>query len=1014
MYKRGLLFAAVLGLAVTAAGCGGKTKNNTEDFEMNGRIYDFNMSQVRVTDTYCENALRLETEYLLSFEAGKWLAGFRETAGLDMQGFTRYGGWESSLIGGHSFGHYISACAQAYVNPGVSDTDKEKLMTMINELMDGLLVCQDNSKGKPGFIFAATLADRDNVEVQFDNVEMGRTNITTQAWVPWYTMHKLMAGLLDVYKYMDCEKALDIAEKLGDWVYDRAESWDNATRTRVLGIEYGGMNDCMYELYALTGEEKYAYAAHLFDEEALFKRVNSGEANVLNNRHANTTIPKFIGALNRYVTVNGKTICGEEVDAEVYLEYAESFFDTVVTHHSYITGGNSEWEHFGKDDILDSERTNCNNETCNTYNMLKLARMLYEITGDRKYADYYENAFYNSILSSQNPETGMTTYFQPMATGYFKVYGERYNKFWCCTGSGMENFTKLNDSIYFHGDNSIFVNMYLSSELVWEEKNLRLVQDSDIPEGNTSEFTVNVLKGKSVDTDIYFRIPDWAAGDVTVTVNGRKYEAADISGYACVSGEFADKTVIKITLPMQLTAYALPDNASAIAFKYGPVVLSAGLGSENMKTTTTGVNVTIPASKLVDSETIMLPAGVSRESFIENINTFMKKDSGALAFRIDGCELVFKPHYLKYNERYGIYWYFVTAKELEEQNAQKLRSEDTVIDTVQPGYGQYENDALHNMKESNTTGITNDGTSRYANENGYFTYRMAVRKTGNNYLSLTLKRADNGKTLLIKTGDTVLFSDTLDYMGKEQTYKLRVAVPAEIVKNAEKISANGEAYDVLPITFSGIDGAQSAKVCDFIYMLDVTPLYEIDKKTAYFVDCGDHDVTTVSDGDSFGIYNSVTEQLYGYDAVTGKKWGLIDNPEDQYGGAAISGALYTANTWAYEFDTSDGQDKEDTCRYTKNQYESGMATRCLDYYFELPDGLYTVEIGFSNPWNCSNMHNVYANLGTSQEICLASGFNVSGSPLVARVMVKGGSLTLNFRNSTSNGLAINVTYIKIY
>ena len=237
-------------------------------------------------------------------------------------------------------------------------------------------------------------------------------------------MHKIIAGLLDVSEFTGSEKALEVAEGLGDWTYERVSGWSDAVHNTVLSIEYGGMNDCLYELYKETGEERYAIAAHAFDEDALFRRVASGKADVLNDLHANTTIPKFLGALNRYMTADGKTIGGEKVDASAYLKYAETFWDMVVEHHTYVTGGNSEWEHFGRDDVLDAERTNCNCETCNVYNMLKLSRALFEITGERKYADYYENAFYNAILSSQNPETGMTMYFQPMATGYFKVYGE--------------------------------------------------------------------------------------------------------------------------------------------------------------------------------------------------------------------------------------------------------------------------------------------------------------------------------------------------------------------------------------------------------------------------------------------------------------------------------------------------------------------------------------------------------------------------------------------------------------
>ncbi len=1027
----GVLVVAMLATCILS-GCGSGSSDGTETPSTNGtssvtsvdadvsaltQLSAFSMSDVVVTDAYSANALDLEIAYLTSFSVDQLLAGFRDTAGLDMKDEVRLGGWESSLIGGQAVGHYMSAMAQAYVNTNVSEEDRETIYSMLTELIDGLVECQENSQGEEGFIFAATVIDRDNVEKQFDNVEQGLTNISTQAWVPWYTMHKILAGIVAVYEDTGYEPALTLAEGLGDWVYNRVSKWDTATQNTVLSIEYGGMNDVMYELYAITGNDNYAVAAHMFDEDALFEKVLSGDTDVLNDLHANTTIPKFLGALNRYVTTDGKTINGETVDASKYLEYAESFWEMVIERHTYITGANSEWEHFGKDYVLDAERTNCNCETCNVYNMLKLSRMLYEITGDIKYMDYYENAYINSILSSQNSETGMTTYFQPMATGYFKVYSTEYTNFWCCTGSGMENFTKLGDSMYFYSGDNLVVNLYFSSSVNWEDQGITLEASADnFMNDGKATYTVHTTDGQDVGVTIRFRVPDWAAGDMVISLNGSSYDATIVDGYACVGGSFADGDVIDIEIPEEIVAYDLPDNESSIAFKYGPVVLSADLGTEDLVTTTTGVNVTIPAQKIVDSEYITLTDG-SREDLMADADAFFTAGTdadGNVAFTLNGTDLVFGPHYLKNEERYGIYWYFQSEEEQAAAEEAKKRSTEVTVDTVQPGYGQYENDELHDLQETDSVGVTNDGTYRYAQAGGSFTYRMAVNPDGNNYLSMTLRAEDNGKTLQITSGDTVLFADTLDYIGLEDSYELRVAIPDDVVAAAETVTANDTEYTVISITFSGIDGAESAKVCEFIYMYDVTPLYESDETVAYFVDCGDYDPTTVSDGDSFGVYNSVTEQLYGYDPVTGMKWGLIDDANDQYGGAANNNdGLYTAHTWCYEYNDSDGLPKEDSNRYTKNQYEDGITTRYLDYSFELPNGTYTVEIGFSDPWGCSNMHDVYANIDTDSEQVLATSYNVSSGVLTAQVEVTDGVMTLNFRNATNSGLAINVTYIKI-
>ena len=323
--------------------------------------------------------------------------------------------------------------------------------------------------------------------------------------MPWYTLHKLLAGLIDAYDASRYAPVLAAASALGDWVVRRALSWDKETRDRVLSVEYGGMNDCLYELYARTGNADYARAAHVFDEEPLFDAILSEGKDVLKDRHANTTIPKVLGALKRYVCLDGKSVDGGRVDATRYLRVAEVFFRMVVERHTYVTGGNSEWEHFGADYVLDAERTNCNCETCNVYNMLKLARLLFCVTGDKYYTDYYDNAFTNSVLSSQNPETGMTTYFQPMASGYFKVFSRPYDKFWCCTGSGMENFTKLGDSAAYVRGNDIYLEQYLSMRV---EADARVLDVScNFPMEEEAEIRIGCAPAPFV---LYLRVPDWA------------------------------------------------------------------------------------------------------------------------------------------------------------------------------------------------------------------------------------------------------------------------------------------------------------------------------------------------------------------------------------------------------------------------------------------------------------------------------------------------------------------------
>ncbi|HWT74138.1 MAG TPA: beta-L-arabinofuranosidase domain-containing protein [Mobilitalea sp.] len=1115
-----MLLTSISGVSLVKAAAAGETS-----YDLTG-LSAFQLDQVLLTDDYFVNADQKEIEYLLKLDVDKLLAGFRQTAGVDTKGATRYSGWENSLIGGHTLGHYMSALAQAYQGANTTDAQRKKLLANITTVIDGLKECQD--KIGTGFIFGATILDKNNIELQFDNVEKNRTNISSQAWVPWYTMHKLIAGLVSIAQLSDdnskkiAAEALQVASKLGDWTYNRVSKWSASTRNTVLGIEYGGMNDCLYELFKLTNKKEHAAAAHIFDEDTLFDKILNAKSgdNVLNNLHANTTIPKFLGALNRYITYKDD----KSVSADKYLKYAEAFWTMVINDHTYITGGNSEWEHFGLDDVLNSERTNCNDETCNVYNMLKMTKQLFMLTGDVKYANYYENALLNTILSAENPETGMSTYFQPMATGYFKVYSTEFTNFWCDTGSGMENFTKLGESFYYHKNNILVVNQYTSSELSWSEKNVKIIQESQIPEKDTSEFTVKVTDGTKSDITIAFRLPDWLASDAVISVDGTRYNYTSKNGYAFVSGPFADGTKIMVTLPMEVKAYSLPDKTSVYGFKYGPVVLSALLGTEDMESSTTGVNVTIPLKKLVKNtytstgtDTILVPTKTVKE-FIDNINNYIVRDNSAfaLAFKLknSNTNLSFVTHYSQYKQRYGIYWNISagitnadTISALEGERLEALR-----LDTVQPGYGQYENDKLHSMKESGagSTGDTSQGTSRYANANGSFSYRMIVDTVKGTNLLATFNTKDNEKTMTISIGDTVVYNQVLKSDSIAEEYNVLIPLPTDALKkNAEKVTVNGKVVSAVTLTFTGAKGKASARLCEFLYTItkydtnsglkslsaDKGTLYyskslkkftlnvaadtkkvslnlgiaspygyviinnkdivqnskyemtltgtytgidirvfaedhqsytdysfvvtkdqktarkNVDKKVTYFVDCGDNNPATVTKGDSFGTHNSVTEQIYGYDSATGYKWGLIDNPEDQYGGSSISKGLYTANTWCYEFNNGkDGLDKEATNRYTKNQFESGI-DRHLDYGFELENGKYTVEIGFVDPWKCSNHPTVYANYGTKNQSLIVDSLDLNKKTTAkATVTVKDGKLTLNIK---SQDKAINVTYIKI-
>ena len=758
----------------------------------------FPLGSIEVLDGYSKNAFEKEIEYLLSLEEGRLLAGFYQNAGIQTP-FVRYGGWENSLIGGHTIGHYLTALSQASVHANGTECVKEKIRRKISRILDGFDECQ-RALGS-GLIWGATLPERGQIESQFDAVEEGKSNIVKESWVPWYTVHKLLSGLIVCFRLTGEVRAKTVAVRLGKWIVNRVSRWDEQTRKTVLSIEYGGMNDCLYDLYEITGETSFAVCAHAFDEEDLFDKILSRQPNVLKGKHANTTIPKILGALNRYRVLHGKELCGEMIDAERYLQVAKTFFHTVVEKHTYVTGGNSEWEHFGEDGILDRKRTNCNCETCNAYNMLFLARGLFSLTGEKEYADFYERTYLNSILSSQNPQTGMTTYFQPMASGFFKVYGEPFDKFWCCTGSGMENFTKLGDGIYTRFDGGISVQLYLSSRLKTEE--VTLVQTTNFPWEETAQFQVDRAE-KPV--DLRFRRPDWAKGEMKLSVNGR---ALPSTGGEYEKVRVAEGDRIAVTITQGITLNPLSDDESATAFCYGGYVLSADLGREEMETAQTGVIVTVPKRKICATETIYFD---DLQRITSAPDVCFRREGEILRLTEGDLPLQFGLHYQRYRERYGIYWYLKEGDRRAEE-----RRERPVLDVVQVGYGQYESDELHAMREMDSVGVTSEGTYRFAKAGGCFAYDVAVDAHKKNVLSIRLRAEDSFKPLKISVGDAVVFDEVLLYAQEEKEYVREIPLSdAQINRAVKRKKAFGKTYTVVTVKVEGSDREESARLCSFL------------------------------------------------------------------------------------------------------------------------------------------------------------------------------------------------------
>lgn len=753
-------------------------ENRKKLFKNLKSLHPLSYDRIEITEPYLINAAEKTEKYLLSLDADRLLAGFEETAGRP-SGADRYPGWESTEIQGHTMGHYLTALSQAYVCTG-----NKEFAERIERVCSQLKKCQRED----GFLFASD-------EEIFDRLEQHRP-----AWVPWYTFHKILAGLTAVYELTGNRDAYEVANAMGRWSAKRAIGWTEEVRRDVLSVEYGGMNDALYELYKITGSEVFLEAAHRFDEEELFTALYENR-DILNNLHANTTIPKILGAMNRY------SITGEEY----YFEVAKNFWHIVVEHHSYITGGNSEWEHFGKKDVLDSERTACNCETCNVYNMLKLTKLLYMYTGDKSFMDFYERAWTNAILGSQNPKTGMTMYFQPMETGLFKVYQDPYSDFWCCTGTGMENFTKLQDSVCFRKSDELYVTRYISSSFNLPDWKMEVQMQVRFPE--TDRITVQINTVNQMKKIIHFRIPEWTCGRVKLILDGIESEPIIREGYL-ICPVIGCRTIELKFFP-EVKAYPLPDNMCTAAFMYGPVVLCAPLEEKDFDVTMTGVQVKVPTKKIYIKDYLVLED--TPEKWMEHLKEHLIRNEGKLSFYLKGTDederLMFVPYFSKYAGRYGIYWtlYQKGSEALDKRDReqeQQDRIKDTAIDIIPVGNDQYE--LAHGIQGEGTEASRENGYNyRWVNGLGYFQYEMSVDPKGSS-LAVTYGSVDAGSEFEIFIDGNLLVHEKLTDISHE-IYRKIYELTEEMLEGKTKVT----------VTFRTLSEKSRCRIFQILYVCGI-------------------------------------------------------------------------------------------------------------------------------------------------------------------------------------------------
>ncbi len=575
------------------------------------KLEAFDMTQVRLLDAPEKVRMEADRRYLKSIDLDGLLWPFRRNAGLPTPG-KPFGGWESpdSEIRGTFTGHYLTTCALMYKSTG----DKW-FKTRANELVEELAKCQTALGGK----YLAGIPTS-----FFDRVENGK-----QVWAPYYVVEKLMTGLIDVYQAFGNRHALSMVEKIAEYFRARGAKLTDGQLDATMHTEYGGMAKMEYNLYAIAHNPADLNYAHRFDEAAILGPL-ALRHDSLSGLHANTNLPKILGAARRYELVNDP----------IYRTVVEYFWDRIANHRSYATGGNNKAEFWGDPDALSHTCVINNQETCTTYNMLKITRDLIRWTGDPKYADFYERAYFNGILPAQRPDTGMMIYYLPMAGGDVKNWGTPRNTFWCCYCTGVESFAKLNDSIYFHNADDLYVNLYAPSKLNWEEKGFGVTQTTRFPEEQGSTLTVHTVH--PCRRAIYLHIPYWAEG-ARVSVDGKDLGlAGKPTSYLAVRRTWCDGDKVRLSLPMKLHAQPMPDDPSLQAVMFGPIVL-AGI-----------MDKTTPIVKDLNT-------GFLSEASADPAQWLKPVPGKPLTFQTVGQPrpLSFIPLYDVIDQRFGVYWKIV-------------------------------------------------------------------------------------------------------------------------------------------------------------------------------------------------------------------------------------------------------------------------------------------------------------------------------------------------------------------
>ncbi|WP_339615743.1 glycoside hydrolase family 127 protein [uncultured Gilvimarinus sp.] len=706
----------------------------------------FPLQDVRLTEGPFKHAQEKNLQYVLAMQPDRLLAPYLIEAGLKPKA-DNYGNWEDTGLNGHIGGHYLTALSLAYAATGNAE-----VLRRLNYMLDELARAQQANGN--GYLGGVPKGDKLWHEIAKGDIRADLFALNGY-WVPWYNLHKVFAGLRDAYSYTGSEQAKTMLLAWADWAANLVDDLTDEQVQIMLTTEYGGMNETFADVYAITHDKRYLTLAEQFSHETILQPLEK-HRDQLTGLHANTQIPKVIGFER----------VAEEGGLASWHEAAEYFWHTVVRERSVAIGGNSVREHFHAKDDFEPMVTEVEGpETCNTYNMLKLTKLLYGRDDKLEYVNYYERALYNHILSSQDPDTGGLVYFTPMRPNHYRMYSQPQEAMWCCVGSGIENHMKYGEFIYAHEGDALYVNLFIASTLQWPEKSLALTQVTRFPDESSTKLTFN----KSADITLKLRYPEWAAKDqAVVKVNGKPVPVKAAPGqYISLQREWQKDDVVILELPMQTHLEALPDGSDYYAILYGPIVLSAATKPFKDEV----LNYYSDASRMGHIASGEMCPIEQAPMLVANSTEFADKikrlDGDTLRFEAAGIiqpkaykDLELIPFFRVHQSRYMLYWPYSTPDNLAakraagaEKEAVMLALEARTVDKVAPGEQQPESD--HFFKAGNSEAGVNAGRHwRHAYD--WFSYQLNDPDAQAKVLRITYFGGDQGRRFsILLNGETI-------------------------------------------------------------------------------------------------------------------------------------------------------------------------------------------------------------------------------------------------------------------